>query len=53
MAGAVVSLEQNFIQDQKTRLGEINEKIMRYVGYTRSRVSTGYSLVLYFTKQVG
>ena len=52
MAGAIVSLEQNFIKDQGTKLGVINQKIMKYLGYTRSRVSTGYALVLYFTEQV-
>ena len=54
MAGAIVSLEQNFIKDldQGTKLGVINQRIMKYLGYTRSRVSTGYALVLYFTEQV-
>lgn len=52
IAGAVVSLEQDFIKDQDTKLGEISKKMIKYVGYTRSRVSTGYSLVLYFTEQV-
>ena len=52
ITGAVVSLEQDFIKDHDTKLAAISNKIIKHVGYTRSRVSTGYSILFYFTEQV-
>ena len=53
MAGLVVSLEENLITDYQTEsMYAINRKVTAIMGHSEPRLSTGYSILLYFTSKV-
>ena len=53
MAGLVVSLEETFLNDyQAEYMHHINKRITAIMGHSEPRLTTGYSILLYFTSKV-
>jgi len=53
MAGLVISLEQDFLNDYRAEcMHHINKKVTAIMGHSEPHLSTGYSILLYFTIKV-